>query len=149
MTSNDSNNIKMTFRGPQPSNRDPQDIYPVNGISFHPKHHGLLATVGSDGKYSFWDKVKFQLPSAFFHPKCGLEIIFSQENRTKLLTSSTNTQNDPKQSISCCDVDSEGKLFAYAVGYDWHRGHECNDPNTKPKIVLRNIFNDMKPKSKS
>jgi len=114
-------------RGPQPSNRDPQDIYPVNGISFHPKHHGLLATVGSDGKYSFWDK----------------------ENRTKLLTSSTNTQNDPKQSISCCDVDSEGKLFAYAVGYDWHRGHECNDPNTKPKIVLRNIFNDMKPKSKS
>ena len=76
MTSNDSNNIKMTFRGPQPSNRDPQDIYPVNGISFHPKHHGLLATVGSDGKYSFWDKVKFKLPSTFFHRKCALEIIF-------------------------------------------------------------------------
>ena len=62
----------MTFRGLQPSNRDPQDIYPVNGISFHPKHHGLLATVGSDGKYSFWDKVKFQLPVPFFfHRKCA------------------------------------------------------------------------------
>ena len=66
MTSNDPNNLKMILRGPQPSNRDPQDIYPVNGISFHPKHHGLLATVGSDGKYSFWDKVKFQLPVPFF-----------------------------------------------------------------------------------
>ena len=69
MTSNDPNNLKMILRGPQPSNRDPQDIYPVNGISFHPKHHGLLATVGSDGKYSFWDKVKFQLPVPFFHRK--------------------------------------------------------------------------------
>ena len=64
-----SDNLKMILRGPQPSNRDPQDIYPVNGISFHPKHHGLLATVGSDGKYSFWDKVKFQLPVPFFHRK--------------------------------------------------------------------------------
>ena len=57
---------KYNFRGPQPSNRDPQDIYPVNGISFHPKHHGLLATVGSDGKYSFWDKVIFLLPVPIF-----------------------------------------------------------------------------------
>ena len=63
------NDLKMILRGPQPSNRDPQDIYPVNGISFHPKHHGLLATVGSDGKYSFWDKVKFQLPVPFFSPE--------------------------------------------------------------------------------
>lgn len=70
------NDLKMILRGPQPSNRDPQDIYPVNGISFHPKHHGLLATVGSDGKYSFWDKVKFQLPVLFFHRKCALKIIF-------------------------------------------------------------------------
>merc|ERR1712008_241701 len=33
-----------------------QDIYPVNGITFHPKFHSVLATVGSDGKYMFWDK---------------------------------------------------------------------------------------------
>ena len=78
MTSNDPNNLKMILRGPQPSNRDPQDIYPVNGISFHPKHHGLLATVGSDGKYSFWDKVKIQLLSAFsfFHRKCAMKSFF-------------------------------------------------------------------------
>ncbi|CAB4064718.1 RAE1 [Lepeophtheirus salmonis] len=31
------------------------DIYAVNDIAFHPIH-GTLATVGSDGRYSFWDK---------------------------------------------------------------------------------------------
>ena len=33
-----------------------QDIYAVNDIAFHPAH-GTLATVGSDGRFSFWDKV--------------------------------------------------------------------------------------------
>merc|ERR1719195_429365 len=32
-----------------------QDIFAVNDIAFHPVH-GTLATVGSDGRYSFWDK---------------------------------------------------------------------------------------------
>merc|ERR1712173_447677 len=32
-----------------------QDIYAVNDIAFHPAH-GTLATVGSDGRFSFWDK---------------------------------------------------------------------------------------------
>lgn len=33
----------------------PQDIYAVNDIAFHPQFM-TLATVGSDGKFSFWDK---------------------------------------------------------------------------------------------
>merc|ERR1712228_38227 len=32
-----------------------QDIFAVNDIAFHPVH-GTLATVGSDGRFSFWDK---------------------------------------------------------------------------------------------
>ena len=72
-------------------------------------------------------------------------------------------------------MDNEGKLFAYSIGYDWHRGHEArvldfklfpparrlkfkiwkfartlieaNDPNTKPKIILRNVMNELKPKN--
>ena len=47
-----------TFRGSQQTGQA-QDIYPVNAISFHPKYHSVLATVGSDGKYMFWDKVNF------------------------------------------------------------------------------------------
>ena len=41
-----------------------QDIYAVNDIAFHPQH-GTLATVGSDGRYSFWDKVKPKRNSYF------------------------------------------------------------------------------------
>ena len=29
--------------------------FQVNDIAFHPSH-GTLATVGSDGRFSFWDK---------------------------------------------------------------------------------------------
>ena len=32
-----------------------QDIFAVNDIAFHPVH-GTLATVGSDGRWAFWDK---------------------------------------------------------------------------------------------
>ncbi|CBY37762.1 unnamed protein product [Oikopleura dioica] len=115
-------------RGPSNTNsRDAQEIYPVNDIAFHPNHTGLLATTGSDGKYTFWDK----------------------DNRTKIHgAQNMNTNNDPKKSISCCSIDHEGKIFAYSVGYDWHRGHESNDPNTKPQIVLRNVVDEFKPKSK-
>ena len=42
-----------------------QDIYAVNDIAFHPQH-GTLATVGSDGRYSFWDKVKLNSQLFFF-----------------------------------------------------------------------------------
>ena len=38
----------------QPSTNT-QEIFAVNGIAFHPIHH-TFATIGSDGRYSFWDK---------------------------------------------------------------------------------------------
>lgn len=99
----------------------PQDIFSVNDIAFHPTH-GTLATVGSDGRYSFWDK----------------------DERTKLKTS--DAVND--QSITCCAFDSRGQLFGYASSYDWHKGHEGNTPNKKNVIYLRQCFEELKPKPK-
>lgn len=71
----------------------------VNAISFHPVH-GTLATVGSDGRFSFWDK----------------------DARTKLKTSE---QLD--QPITACAFNSNGNIFAYASSYDWSkvRGVTC------------------------
>ena len=69
------------------------DIYAVNGIAFHPVH-GTLATVGSDGRFSFWDK----------------------DARTKLKTSE---QLD--QPISACCFNHNGNIFAYASSYDWSK----------------------------
>ena len=65
----------------------------MNGISFHPAH-GTLATVGSDGRFSFWDK----------------------DARTKLKTSE---QLD--QPITCCCFNAHGNIFAYAASYDWSK----------------------------
>ena len=59
-----------------------QDIYAVNDIAFHPVH-GTLATVGSDGRFSFWDK----------------------DARTKLKTSEAM-----EQPITCCAFNSNGQV---------------------------------------
>lgn len=68
-------------------------LHQVNAISFHPVH-GTLATVGSDGRFSFWDK----------------------DARTKLKTSE---QLD--QPITACCFNSNGNIFAYASSYDWSK----------------------------
>lgn len=70
-----------------------QDIYAVNDIAFHPVH-GTLATVGSDGSYSFWDK----------------------DARTKLKSSETLDQP-----LTKCAFNHNGQIFAYAAGYDWSK----------------------------
>ncbi len=64
------------------TNQGYQDIYAVNDIAFHPVH-GTLATVGSDGRYSFWDK----------------------DARTKLKTSEAMDQP-----ITCCTFSSTGNV---------------------------------------
>ncbi|XP_074641001.1 mRNA export factor-like [Tubulanus polymorphus] len=98
-----------------------QDIYAVNSIAFHPQH-GTLATVGSDGRFSFWDK----------------------DARTKLKTSELLDQP-----ISASAFNAQGNIFAYASSYDWSRGHEGYDPTKmKPHIFLRSCFDELKPSSK-
>ncbi|XP_050402940.1 mRNA export factor [Patella vulgata] len=98
-----------------------QDIYPVNDISFHPVH-GTLATVGSDGRFSFWDK----------------------DARTKLKTSEVFDQP-----ITCCNFNAQGNIFAYASSYDWSKGHEGYDPQKmKPHVFLRSCFEELKPSTK-
>ncbi|XP_034477304.1 mRNA export factor [Drosophila innubila] len=95
-----------------------QDIYAVNDIAFHPVH-GTLVTVGSDGTFSFWDK----------------------DARTKLKSSEAMDQ-----SITKCGFNANGQIFAYAVGYDWSKGHEYFNPAKKPQIFLRSCYDELKPR---
>lgn len=98
-----------------------QDIYAVNDIAFHPVH-GTLATVGSDGTFSFWDK----------------------DARTKLKSSEAM-----EESITKCCFNANGHIFAYAVGYDWAKGHEYNNKQLKPRIFLRPCYDEIKPRKNS
>ncbi|XP_076317647.1 ribonucleic acid export 1 [Tachypleus tridentatus] len=97
-----------------------QDIYAVNDIAFHPVH-GTLATIGSDGRFSFWDK----------------------DARTKLKTS-----EQMEQAISRCCFNARGEIFAYAVSYDWSKGHEYYNPQKKNYIFLHPCFEELKPRNK-
>ena len=96
-----------------------QDIYAVNDIAFHPVH-GTLATVGSDGRWAFWDK----------------------DARTKL-----KTGEPMEQPITCCSFNATGIIFAYAVSYDWSKGHEFYQPQKKNYIFLRQCFEELKPRA--
>lgn len=62
-------------------------------MAFHPIHY-TLATVGSDGRFSFWDK----------------------DARTKLKHSEAM-----QMPITKCAINPGGQIFAYAIGYDWSR----------------------------
>lgn len=65
----------------------------MNDIAFHP-NYGTLATVGSDGRISFWDK----------------------DARTKLKTS------EPMPApVTRAVIHSSGQMLAYAIGYDWSK----------------------------
>ncbi|XP_045476943.1 protein Rae1 [Harmonia axyridis] len=96
-----------------------QDIYAVNDIAFHPIH-GTLVTVGSDGTFSYWDK----------------------DARTKLKSSEGAMQ----QPIVRCAFNHNGQIFAYAVSYDWSRGHEFHNPSFKSQIFLRPCYEELKPR---
>uniref|UniRef100_A0A1A9ZKZ3 Uncharacterized protein n=1 Tax=Glossina pallidipes TaxID=7398 RepID=A0A1A9ZKZ3_GLOPL len=96
-----------------------QDIYAVNDTAFHPIH-GTLVTVGSDGTFCFWDK----------------------DARIQLKSSETMDQ-----SITKCSFSANGQIFAYAVGYDWSKGHEHFNPTKKPQIFLRSCYEELKPRT--
>ncbi|XP_056638822.1 protein Rae1 [Diorhabda carinulata] len=98
-----------------------QDIYAVNDIAFHPVH-GTLATVGADGSFSFWDK----------------------DARTKLKPSELM-----EQPISRCAFNHNGQIFAYAVSYDWSKGHEFYNSQKKNYIFLRPCYDELKPRTTS
>ncbi|CAH8563526.1 unnamed protein product [Heterobilharzia americana] len=97
------------------------EIFAVNDMAFHPVH-GTLATVGSDGYYSFWDK----------------------DARTKL--HSADSQDQP---LTCCVIDPKGQVFCYASGYDWSKGYQFADPSKPVKIIMRLCMDEMTPGRKS
>lgn len=48
-----------------------------------------------------------------------------------------------------CDIHGNGSMVAFALGYDWSKGHEGNKPeNAASKIFLHPIGDEMKAKKK-
>lgn len=90
---------------------DTNIIYAVNSIAFH-EEYGTFATAGSDGGFNFWDK----------------------DNRHRL--KQFQRMNQP---ITATAFSMDGSIFAYAVGYDWSKGIEHHDPNSRKYVLLHGV----------
>lgn len=71
------------------------EIYPVHAIDFHVS--GVFLTAGGDGTIVIWDK------------------------DTKSRVRGFNSVNYP---VTAAKFSTQGDLMAYAVGYDWAKGHD-------------------------
>jgi len=111
-----SNNFsfKCHRRDSTPTSKDQSMVYAVNDISFHPVH-GTFSTCGSDGTIHFWDK----------------------DARTRLKT----FENAPGP-ITCSAFSRTGAIFAYAVSYDWSKGHSGMTPGHPNKLMLHACKDD-------
>ncbi|KAJ7056651.1 WD40-repeat-containing domain protein [Mycena amicta] len=86
-------------------------IYAVNDVSFHPVH-GTFSTCGGDGSIGWWDK----------------------DARVRL-----KTFDAAPGPISSTAFNRDGSIFAYAVSYDWSKGHAGMVPGHPNKIMLHAV----------
>lgn len=99
--------------------RSNEEIFAVNAIAFHP--NGTFATAGSDGVFTFWDK----------------------DNRQRLKQFSSC-----HYPITATAFNARGNMFAYAVSYDWSKGHEHNVANIPRKLMIHPVQDaDLQPKA--
>lgn len=101
--------------------RAESQVYSVNAISLHPVY-STLSTAGSDGTFHIWDTdAKHRLKG--FGP-VGSNITATAFNRN-------------------------GSIFAYAMSYDWNKGHQQNSQQF-PNIVKFHATSDeeVKPRLK-
>lgn len=88
-------------------------VFPVNVIDFNQGH--VFVTAGAEGGMTFWDK--------------------DYKVRTQAFES-------VKQPIVDASFNPTGKLFAYAIGYDWHKGYK-HGSECANKIMVHSITDDM------
>mmetsp|Transcript_3529 Transcript_3529/g.8278 ORF Transcript_3529/g.8278 Transcript_3529/m.8278 type:complete len:359 (-) Transcript_3529:66-1142(-) len=99
--------------------RSNEEIFAINSIDFHPTM-GTFSTAGGDGSFVFWDK----------------------ENRQRL-----KQFNSCHYPITVGKFNAQGDMFAYAVSYDWSKGHEGNHPTLPKAIMLHKVQEvEVKPK---
>ena len=107
----------------------------VNRLS--PSTNGsYMSSTGADGTIHFWDKdgrirLKCSLYSSSFLYFTKLSFTFPHP--------AFEAQPGP---ISATTFNRNGSIFAYAVSYDWHKGHSGMTPNHPNKLMLHACKDD-------
>ncbi|KAI9501885.1 RNA export factor gle2 [Coemansia spiralis] len=96
-------------------------VYAINSITHHPIY-GTFVTGSNDGSFVSWDK----------------------DSRHKL-----KTYAKLDAPVLSSAFNGDGKLFAYAIGYDWAQGYKGNLSTIKNTIKLHAVQEeDVKPKQR-
>ncbi|KAI8634648.1 WD repeat domain-containing protein [Xylariaceae sp. FL1651] len=118
----ETSKINFTFRCHREINDAEKvtKIWAVNDFQFHPVHHSTFATAGSDGTFMFWNRIA-HTRLRWYPPvsKSGL--------------------SDGTVAITATSFSRDGHFYAYAVGYDWSRGHAGNSPQIQTKVMLHPV----------
>ncbi|KAI6525381.1 hypothetical protein MCOR05_009462 [Pyricularia oryzae] len=105
---------KFSFK----AHRDPRDadgevkVWTINDVCFNPRDSDVLSTAASDGTFVFWDIAR----------------------RLRLCTFPAL-----QGAITATSFSPDGRVFAYAVGYDWSRGYAHNHPEYPTKLMLHPV----------
>ncbi len=94
--------------------RSENKIFSLNSICFHPVH-GTFVTAGSDGSISIWDK--------------------DTKHRLKAFSSLST-------SVTATSFNKNGTIFAYALGYDWAKGHQFSKPDNPVTVKIHAVKED-------
>ncbi|KAH6636178.1 WD40-repeat-containing domain protein [Chaetomium tenue] len=100
-----------------PNKRNVTDVYTINDVAWWPGHKDVFATAGSDGTFSIWDV----------------------RNRNRL-------RSFPKvsNSVTAINFTRDGTGMAYAMGYDWTKGHQHSKAGAETKIVMLRFETPLK-----
>ncbi|KAI0526624.1 WD40-repeat-containing domain protein [Xylaria bambusicola] len=132
----DEKNINFTFRCHRETTGEKMkntDVFAINDVKFHPLYTTTFLTAGSDGTFSFWDRVAH-------HRLRGYPPVMASPGNT-------TDASTPRSAVTATSFNRDGSLFAYAIGYDWSRGCVGNTPRTETKIMLHDVTDeDAKPK---
>lgn len=149
--------INFTFRCHRsaPDNNKSTNVYAVNDVQFHPVHTTTFVTAGSDGTFHFWDRIshtryKAYEPPATLSTTAATTLSKSPTWGTAKGARRSPDDGSPRAAITTTAFNCDGSLFAYAVGYDWSKGHAANTPNYPNRLVLHSVTDeDVKPRRKT
>lgn len=89
----------------------------------------LTDIAGSDGTIHFWDKdARTRLKSELIFLRC-----FTSARPSNFRLLAFDAAPAP---IAATAFNRNGNIFAYAVSYDWSKGHSGNTPGSPNKIML-------------
>ena len=115
-----------------PTQKDQSLVYAVNAVTFH-KQYGTFATAGGDGCVSIWDgesKTRLKSESILFFK-------YRLFSSTSYLYMPFTTDFEPHAGpITALSFNASGTILAYAVSYDWYRGHTGMVSGHVNKVML-------------